>query len=294
MRSSDLLRLLGLAAIWGASFLFMRVIAPVLGPLWTAEIRVGLAGLALVLWMLAIRQPLAFRQHWRSFLLLGAVNSALPAALYAYAAIHMPAGYSAIMNATSPLWGAVMGAFFLGEAFTLRKLLGMLIGVAGVAMLVRLGPVAWSPELLLALLACAGATICYALAGVYTKKLSVKANPMMMATASQVGAAVVLLPFLPLAPVQGSITTTVVLCMLVLALVCSAVAYLLYFRLIQDVGPTKALTVTFLIPLFALLWGALFLHESITLSTVAGCAGVVIATWLVVFAPKPAADGQAG
>ncbi|MFZ6693440.1 DMT family transporter [Undibacterium sp. SXout20W] len=286
MRSSDFLRLFGLASIWGASFLFMRIIAPVLGALWTAEIRVALAGLALVIWMLVRQQPIHFRQHWKSFLVLGAVSTALPAVFYAYAAIHIPAGYSAIMNATSPLWGAVMAAIFLGEQFTLRKMAGMLMGVLGVAMLVRLGPVEWSHELLLALLACSAATICYALAGVYTKKLSVNVNPVLMATASQVGGAIFLLPSLPFSPIPGTVTTTVILAAAALALLCSAVAYLLYFRLIHDIGPTKALTVTFLIPLFALLWGFIFLHEAITLNTIIGCAGVVLATWLVAYTPK--------
>ncbi|WP_428717895.1 DMT family transporter [Undibacterium curvum] len=286
MRSSDLIRLLTLAAIWGASFLFMRVIAPVLGALWTAELRVAIAGLALSGWMLLTGKPQNWRQNWKSFLVLGAINSALPFAMYAYAAQHMPAGYSAIMNATTPLWGAVMGALFLSEAFTVRKLAGLLVGVLGVALLVKLGPVVWSTELMLALLACSGATVCYALAGVYTKKLSVNVNPLLMATASQLGAAFVLLPFLPLVPVQGEITTTVMALAVALALLCSAVAYLLYFRLIQDIGPTKALTVTFLIPLFALLWGAIFLGEHLTWSMAAGCAGVVLATWLVVSGPR--------
>ncbi|MFZ6689761.1 DMT family transporter [Undibacterium sp. SXout11W] len=285
MRSSDLFRLFGLAAIWGASFLFMRIIAPVLGAFWTAEIRVGLAGLALIAWMLVSKQPIVFRQYWKSFLILGAVSTALPAVFYAYAAQHIPAGYSAIMNATSPLWGAVMAAIFLGEQFTLRKMAGMLVGVLGVGMLVRLGPVEWSTDLLLALLACSAATICYALAGVYTKKLSVSVNPVLMATASQVGGALFLLPSLPFSPVPGVVTTTIVLAAAALSLLCSAIAYLLYFRLIHDIGPTKALTVTFLIPLFALLWGFLFLNENITLSTLAGCAGVVLATCLVVLTP---------
>ena len=288
MRGSDFLRLFGLASIWGASFLFMRIIAPVLGALWTAEIRVGLAGLALVVWMLVSRQPIHFKQHWKSFLILGAISTALPAVFYAYAAMHIPAGYSAIMNATSPLWGAVMAAMFLGESFTLRKMAGMLVGVLGVAMLVRLGPVEWSTELLLALLACSAATICYALAGVYTKKLSVNVNPVLMATASQVGGAIFLLPSLPFSPIPGMVTSTVLLAAAALALLCSAIAYLLYFRLIHDIGPTKALTVTFLIPLFALLWGYIFLHEAITFNTMIGCGGVVLATWLVAFSPKKA------
>ncbi len=288
MRQSDFIRLLLLAAIWGASFLFMRVIAPVLGPIWTAELRVGLAGLALCVWMLFLREPLPALRQWKQYLLLGAASSGFPAVLYSYAALHVPAGYSAIMNATTPLWGALMASLFLGEKLTQRKLAGMFTGVLGVALLVKLGPVTLNTEVLLALLACSLATICYALAGVYTKKLSVSGSPTLLATASQVGAAVMLLPALPFSPVHAAPSVQVVLAMAALALICSALAYLLYFRLISDVGPTRALTVTFLIPLFALIWGAVFLDEHITLSTLAGCAAVVLATWLVAGSPKKA------
>jgi drug/metabolite transporter (DMT)-like permease len=285
MRSADLLRLISLAAIWGASFLFMRVLAPVVGVLWSAEVRVGLAGIALLTLMYVTNRAMNFRANWKSFLILGTINSALPFALYSYAALSIPAGYSAIVNATSPLWGAVMGAAFLGERLTLRKMAGMAIGVLGVAFLVRLGPVEFNSKLVLAVLACVGATLCYAIVGIYTKKKLTGITPMQMATGSQVGAAFVLMPFLPLAPVQGEITATIALVGVALALLCSAVAYLIYFRLMADLGPTKALTVTFLIPLFALLWGYLFLNEHITMNTVIGCAGVVLATWLVVFQP---------
>lgn len=287
MRSVDLLRLISLAAIWGASFLFMRVLAPVVGVLWSAEVRVGLAGIALLIMMYVTGRAMNFRDNWKSFLILGTINSALPFALYSYAALSIPAGYSAIVNATSPLWGAVMGAAFLGERLTVRKMAGMAIGVLGVAFLVRLGPVEFTSKLVLAVLACVGATLCYAIVGIYTKKKLAGITPMQMATGSQVGAAFVLLPFLPLAPVQGEITATIAMVGIALALLCSAVAYLIYFRLMADLGPTKALTVTFLIPLFALLWGYLFLNEHITVNTAIGCAGVVLATWLVVFQPAP-------
>lgn len=285
MRSADLLRLISLAAIWGASFLFMRVLAPVVGVLWSAEVRVGLAGMALLAMMVITGRAMNFRDNWKSFLILGTINSALPFALYSYAALSIPAGYSAIVNATSPLWGALMGAAFLGEQLTLRKMAGMAIGVLGVAFLVRLGPVEFNSKLVLAVMACVGATLCYSIVGIYTKKKLSGMTAMQMATGSQVGAAFVLLPFLPLAPVRGEITATIVVVGIALALLCSAVAYLIYFRLMADLGPTKALTVTFLIPLFALLWGYLFLQESITLNTAIGCAGVVLATWLVVFQP---------
>lgn len=293
MRSTDLARLLILAAIWGASFLFMRIVAPVLGALWTAEIRVALAGTAMLLFMVFTQRAMRFKAHWRQYLVLGTFNSALPFALFSYAALTLPAGYSAILNATSPLWGALVGAAVLGETLTVRKMAGLACGIVGVAFLVRLGPAQFSPQLLLAALACVSAALCYAIAGAYSKKQSAGIAPPMMATGSQLGAALVLLPFLPLSPVRGEVTPFVMMIATLLALLCSAVAYFIYFRLLADVGPTKALTVTFLIPLFALLWGALFLQEAISMSTLVGCAMVVLATWLVVFQPQPAQAGNA-
>lgn len=293
MRSTDLARLLILAAIWGASFLFMRIVAPVLGALWTAEIRVALAGTAMLLFMVFTQRAMRFKAHWRQYLVLGTFNSALPFALFSYAALTLPAGYSAILNATSPLWGALVGAAVLGETLTARKMAGLACGIVGVAFLVRLGPAQFSPQLLLAALACVSAALCYAIAGAYSKKQSAGIAPPMMATGSQLGAALVLLPFLPLSPVRGEVTPFVMMIATLLALLCSAVAYFIYFRLLADVGPTKALTVTFLIPLFALLWGALFLQEAINMSTLVGCAMVVLATWLVVFQPQPAEAGNA-
>lgn len=290
MRSADLVRLLVLAAIWGASFLFMRIVAPVLGALWTAEVRVAIAGMAMLAFMWLTKRALQFRANWKQYLILGALNSALPFALFSYAALTLPAGYSAILNATSPLWGALVGAAVLGETLTPRKIAGLVTGVVGVAFLVRLGPVAFSPEVLAAALACVTAALCYGIAGAYSKKKSSGIAPPMMATGSQIGAALVLLPFLPLSPIRGEITPFVLVITLMLALLCSAIAYFIYFRLIADVGPTKALTVTFLIPLFALAWGTIFLDEAINLNTIIGCGLVVLATWLVVFQPvQPAA-----
>ncbi|RJF97549.1 DMT family transporter [Noviherbaspirillum saxi] len=287
MRSIDLIRLFVLAAIWGASFLFLRIVAPVLGAVWTAEVRVALAGIAMLLFIAATGRRMHFRANWKPFIVLGTLNSALPFALFSYAALTLPAGYSAILNATSPLWGALVGAAVLGERLTARKLSGLIIGVAGVAFLVRLGPVAFTTDVAMAALACIAAALCYGLAGAYSKKASAAIAPPLMATGSQLGAALVLLPFLPLSPIRAELTPFIALIAALLALLCSAVAYFIYFRLIADLGPTKALTVTFLIPLFALGWGALFLQEAISVNTLIGCALVVLATWLVVFQPAP-------
>ena len=283
MRRIDLIRLCSLAAIWGASFLLMRLIAPVLGPIWTADLRVGIAGLVMLLFMLLRAQTIDVRRNWREYLLMGTFNSALPAVLFSFAALTLPAGYSAILNATSPLWGALIGALVLGESLHWKKLLGLFCGIAGVALLVRLGPVQFSNAVLLAALACVAASVCYAGSGAYAKLRSSGIAPNRMATGSQLGAALVLLPALPLAPPHAAPTLQIALLMVLLAVLCSAVAYFLYFRLIADIGPTKSLTVTFLIPLFALLWGAVFLHETVNWITLFGCTMVILATWLVTF-----------
>ncbi|MES2535313.1 MAG: DMT family transporter [Pseudomonadota bacterium] len=290
MRTSDLLRLLALAAMWGASFLFMRILAPVLGILWTAELRVGIAGIAMLLFMFATRRGMQFRTLWKQYLLLGLFNSALPFALYAYAALTLPAGYSAILNATTPLWGALMGAMIAGEKMTARKVAGLIAGIVGVAFVVRLGPAQFTPQVVLAALACIGATFSYGIGSFYGKNKLASIAPTQMATGSQLGAALILLPLLPLAPIRGDITPFILLATFALALLCSAAAYFIFFRLIADLGPTRTMAVTFLIPLFALLWGALFLHEEVSLTMLIGCAIVVLATWLVVFQPKEKAN----
>lgn len=286
MRRADVIRLILLAAIWGASFLFMRIIAPVLGPLWTAELRVGIAGLLMLGFMLVT----AHQMHWRAngvrYLLLGTFNSALPAALFSYAALTLPAGYSAIVNATSPLWGALLGVTMLGERSSWRKVAGLVCGVTGVSLLVRLGPVAFSPAVLLAALACALASFCYAASGAFAKLHAFGIAPNRMATGSQLGAALVLLPTLPLSPMRSAPTLTILVLVVLLAVICSAFAYFLYFRLLADIGPTKSLTVTFLIPLFALLWGGIFLHETVNSTTLIGCALVILATVMVTFEPR--------
>jgi drug/metabolite transporter (DMT)-like permease len=286
MRTSDLLRLLALAAIWGASFLFMRILAPVLGVLWTAELRLAIAGIAMLIFMLATRRAMHFGTLWKQYLVLGLFSSALPFVLYSYAALILPAGYSAILNATTPLWSALMGAVVEGEKLTARKAAGLLTGIIGVAFVVRLGPAQFTPQVVIAALACIGATFSYGISGIYSKKKSASIAPPQMATGSQLAATLVLLPLLPLAPMRGEITPFILLITLALALLCSAVAYFIFFRLIADLGTTRTMTVTFLIPLFALLWGALFLHEEVSLNTLIGCAIVVLATWLVVFQGK--------
>jgi drug/metabolite transporter (DMT)-like permease len=282
MTPADGVRLTLLAAIWGASFIFMRVAAPVLGPVLTAELRALLAGLALAAYFAAVRFDPQWRRHWRAYAVTGLVNSALPFFLYSWAALHIPASLSVILNSSSPLFGALLGALWLGEPLTPRKLAGLALGSAGVALVSGVDALHAGPQFALAVAACLGASLCYALAGVYIKRVAAQVPPKGYAVGSQLAAALFLLPLLPVFPPASMPGPLVLGNVLALALLCSAVAYLLYYRLIADVGPTRALTVTFLMPAFGMLWGALFLGEAITAAMLGGGGLILAGTLLVV------------
>lgn len=279
MKAFDLTELVLLAALWGASFLFMRLGVHEFGPLVLAAVRVGLASLLLVPLLASRGQLAALRTHWRGLLLVGALNSAIPFVLFSFAALSITAGLSSIVNATTPLWTAVVAFVWLGQRLTGWRVLGLVIGFAGVAYL------AWDKASFKpgadhsgfwAMAACLVATLCYGLAANATKRFLGGASPLAVATGSQLAAALLLaLPaavLWPATPPGASAWGAA----LALAVLCTALAYLMYFRLMSRVGPTNAVSVTFLIPLFAILWGALFLQEAVTAQMVVGGAVVLV------------------
>ncbi len=288
MRPLDMFRLLALAAIWGASFLFLRIIAPVLGTFPTAFFRVLLATSGLLVILLLLRTRWDFRGKLGLCLVLGVINSGLPFALYSVAAQLVPAGYSAIFNATTPMMGVLIGALFFAEELTLAKIIGVFSGLGGVALLMRIGPVPFDTELLLGALACLGATACYGFGGFLTRRWINQGEGLdseVVAFGSQLGATLCLLPLFGLsllnAPPVNWGDSTVWLSLLGLGLVCTAFAYILYFRLLADIGPVKTLTVTFLIPPFGVLWGVIFLDEPLSWAYVQGGALIALALWLI-------------
>ncbi|HBC00715.1 MAG TPA: EamA family transporter [Pseudomonas sp.] len=288
MRPLDMFRLLALAAIWGASFLFLRIIAPVLGTFPTAFFRVLLATAGLLVILLLLRTRWDFRGKLGLCLVLGVINSGLPFALYSVAAQLVPAGYSAIFNATTPMMGVLIGALFFTEELTLAKIIGVFSGLGGVALLMRIGPVPFDTELLLGALACLGATACYGFGGFLTRRWINQGEGLdseVVAFGSQLGATLCLLPLFGLsllnAPPVNWGDSTVWLSLLGLGLVCTAFAYILYFRLLANIGPVKTLTVTFLIPPFGVLWGVIFLDEPLSWTYVQGGALIALALWLI-------------
>jgi len=278
MRGADISRLVALAIIWSLSFVFLRVLVPVLGPMWTTTLRVLIAGVALVAWFAVTHVDADVRRYWRAYLFIGTLNSALPFALFAYAALYLPASYLVILNAAAPMFAAVVAAVWLGDRLTALKVAGLALGAAGVAMVSRAGPIAADATIVVAIAASLGASLCYALAGVWIKRHGARLKPVAIAGWSQIFASFVLLPVASATTMPGVLTTLVVIDMLALALICSGVAYLLYYRLIADVGPTRAMTVTFLMPAFGMAWGVLFLDERVTAAMIAGAAMIIAGT----------------
>jgi drug/metabolite transporter (DMT)-like permease len=273
--------LVALAAIWGAAFIFMRVAAPVLGPAWTPELRVLLGGLALLAWFRAVGFDPGLSKHWRFYLLMGTVGIAAPFVLYSFAAMHAPASLLSITNATSPIFGLAWGVLFRDERVTIRKLVGLGLGVAGVVLIARPAGAIAEPLFGWAIAAALGACCLYGIVGALIKRFARGATPRGMAAGNQLAAAIVILPLLPFLPPLAAPTPLVVANLLALALLASGVAFVLYFRLIADIGAVRALTVTYLIPLFGVFWGWLFLGEALPPAALAGGVLILAGTILV-------------
>ncbi len=281
MKAKDVGALLLLSALWGGSFLCMRIAAPVLGPIVLIELRVLIAGVALLLYATIRKSDLDLRARWRHYLVIGIINSAIPFTLIATAELHLTSGLAATLNATTPLFVAVVAAVWIKETLTANKVVGLILGLVGVVVLVGWSPLPFSATVAFSVAASLAAAACYGLAGVYTKVNVQGASSRAVATCSQLGASLFLLPLALVAPPRSIPSLTVLLAVATLALLCTAVAYLLFFRLIENVGPTRASTVTFLTPFFGVLWGVVLLNEPLTWSTIIGFAVILSGTGLV-------------
>ena len=293
MRTSDYIRLLLLAAVWGASFLFMRIAAPELGAVNTAFLRVffGFIGLAIILFVL--KSSFQFEGKFRVSLTLGVINSGLPFFMYCLAARWLPAGYSAIINATTPLMGVLIGFALFSEKVSLRKWGGVFLGLSGIMIITTVGKAHSLNETTAGVVACLVATGCYGMAGFLTRRwISDKGglDPKIVAFGSQIGATLFLLPFfiwsIATGPSVDWLRGDVWMSVLAVGFICTAFAYILYFRLIADIGPLRALTVTFLIPPFAVFWGYLVLGETINEGFIIGAFIVCVSVWLIVDTEK--------
>ena len=267
-----------LAAIWGSSFLFMHMGARAFGPLPTAGIRVVIASAFLYPIALARGHHQNLRRHWKITFWVGVLNSGIPFACFSFALLSISTGLSAILNATVPLFGAAIAWAWLKDRPGPSRILGLVIGFAGVAMLAWnkvSQPAADGATPGLAVLACLVACICYGVAASITKRYMSGIPPLVAATGSQLGASCALLPFTLLFWPAVTPGLTAWLAEAALGVVCTGTAYILYFRLIERAGPARALAVTFAIPAFTVVYGALLLDETIT-AWMVWCALVII------------------
>jgi drug/metabolite transporter (DMT)-like permease len=284
MRPRDAVELVALAALWGGSFVFMRLGASEFGPVALVALRVAGAALLLVPLLALQGQFGALRRLWRAILVVGVLNSALPFLGYAYAALSITAGLSAIFNATAPLFAALVAWGWLGDRLAWTRWLGIGVGLAGVALLAwsdaghpaafRPGGSGW------AVLACIAASVCYGIAANVTKRRLTGVAPLAVAAGSQVGAAfVVALPAWWWWP-AATPSATAWLAVTILAFACTGIAYVMYFRLIAHAGPGNAIAVTYLVPFFGALWGGLLLGEDVTAAMLGGGAVILVGTAL--------------
>jgi drug/metabolite transporter (DMT)-like permease len=280
LKNSDVGELLLLAALWGASFLFMRMGAAEFGPVALAGVRVAGATLFLLPLLTMRGQVGDLRRHWRPIFLVGITNSALPFLCFSFAALSITAGLSGIFNAATPLFGAVIAWLWLKDGLTPSRVAGLAIGFAGVLWLAwdkasfKPGGSGW------ATVACIAATVLYAVSASFTKKYLKGVAPMAVAAGSQLSATLLLIvPAIVWRP-QTLPSSQAWVAAVLLALLCTGVAYVIFFRLIAHVGPANAIAVTFLIPAFAVLWGWIFLDEVITGPMLLGCAVILVGTAL--------------
>jgi len=282
VRGYDAGRWLLLATLWSLQFIFMRVAVPVFGTLPVAEARALFAALFLVPWVVYFaRQRIAPLAHWKDHLAVGLVNNVLPFICFAWAATQLPAGYLAIINGTVPLWTALIAVPVLKERLSAGRAAGFALGIAGVALIVNLGPLELNRRTALAAAAGLAGAALWGWAGVLIKQRYGRLPAMSLAAGSIAFAAVLMAPFWTQMPPPAAWTLEATASLLALGLLCSGLAYLPFFTLIRDIGPSRTLAVGLLTPVLAVLWGWLLLDEAVTAPMLAGAALVLVAMALV-------------
>ncbi|HIO92976.1 MAG TPA: DMT family transporter [Leucothrix mucor] len=287
MKLSDALLLILLAAIWGSSFIFMRATVADFGPVFLITLRVGVASLCLLGFLFVRQRFQEFIKHWKNLLWIGLLNSALPFCLLAYASVSLSAGVVSILNAVTPIFTAFIAHLWLKDKMTRLQFVGMVISLLGVSFLVW-DKISWQLESWWPILAGLAATVTYGIAANSTKKY-LKGVSAMTATAGSLFFATlfmlsITLFFLPDLAAIPSLSWSYAIA---LAVVCTAFAYVIFFRLIQNIGPSKAVSVTFLIPIFSFTWAYLLLDEVVTnrmwIATAIILFGTALVTGLINF-----------
>ena len=280
MRLRDFLSLVVLAAIWGGSYLFMRIAAPEFGAVALVEVRVIVAALFLLPFLAMWRGFGALKSHFRPLLVNSVLILALPFLLITWAMLSLSAGFGAIVNSTAPFFAALVAYAWLGERLSGPRILGLLVGFGGVMLLVWDSTSMAAPDAGWAFAAALTAAFLYGLGTNYIRRHLSALDPLTVACGTQICAVLVVTPLAPFTLPAAPPSLQAWLSVIALGVIATGAAQVMYFRLVAVVGATGALAVTFLIPLFGMLWGALFLQEPVTANMIAGTAVIVLGTAL--------------
>ena len=276
----DLASLLFLGAVWGAAFLFLRIAAPEIGPAWAAEIRLAV-GAAVLLVVAGPRTLRVARGRLSSFLIVGALFSAVPFTLIAIATVTLPAGFTSLLNAATPLFTAAIAVGFMGQRISWRIATGLAVGVVAVITLVGWSPLEPGATTALAVLAGLGAPASYAVAGNFARARLSDVEPLELATGMVAAGALVALPVALLSGPPGALAPDGAISLLAVGVLSTAIAWPIFFRVLRRTTPTAASTVTFIVPAFALTWGSMVLAEPVGVGLVVGFGLILVSLVLV-------------
>lgn len=292
MTIKQFLLLLIPSALWGSSFMFMHHLSPVFGPILTSTIRIIVAALFLIVVFMIQNYKIHWKRDYKLFMIIGISNSAIPFSLYAYAALYIPSSLSVIINSTSPMFGAIFALLLLKDKLNVTKVLGLLLGSIGVGFVssdILADP---SLELVLSIIACSLAALLYGFSGAYVKKYAGHIESKQLTVGSLTFAGIgmiVLIAILTLLNNPVTITSENIVLDIVLiiafGILCTSIPYLVYYKLMKEVGPVKALMVTYLMPVFGLLWGIIF-GETITVYMVIGLIIILIGIYVLSYKKK--------
>lgn len=286
MKNKYIFLLIVLAAIWGSSFMFMRVLSPVLGPIITASIRLIIGGLFLLFSYKVIGIKIIWREQWKLLLFIGVISQAIPYFLFAYAALYIDSNISVILNSTAPMFGLILSIAFLSEKFKPIQLVGIVFGTSGVIIISAVNNINSNKDFLVGVLLCLFAAFMYGLSSVFVKSKATVIDSKTVASIGQIFAGISLLPFLILFPPTGEVTIDIIVILIIFGTLCSGIAGFIYFKLILEAGPVKALTVTYLMPLFGFAWSYLFLSEKLTLGLLSGGLTIILGTVFITYEKK--------
>ena len=284
MSINHMLWLVLLSIISGSSFILTKDLSPIIGPILTTELRILLAAIFLVFYSFVINLDVEWKKYWKLYLIIGILNSVMPFLLYSYASLYVNASYLAIFNSTAPLFAALFAVIWLKQKLSLSKITGLLLGIFGVSLIVYDGTNNVTQELFyIGGVLCISAAMFYAMSGIYIKTVATEIKPLALATGSVTASSLMLAPFVVFDTIEKSVIMAnifnfnIVINILLLSVVCSAIAYLIYFKLINEIGPVKTLTVTFMSPFVAMFLDYILLNSQLTKLMAFGAVVIIIA-----------------